>query len=78
MPTVVDRLIQQARHQVMQPIFEPTFSDASYGFHPGRSAGQAVRRAAGYIREGRRWVADMDWEQFFDCVNHDVLRTGAF
>lgn len=72
-PTVVDRLIQQALHQVMQPIFEPTFSDASYGFRPGRSAGQAVRRAAGYIREGRRWVVDMDLEKFFDRVNHDVL-----
>ena len=72
-PTVVDRLIQQALHQVMQPIFEPTFSDASYGFRPGRSAGQAVRRAAGYIRDGRRWVVDMDLEKFFDRVNHDVL-----
>ncbi len=72
-PTVVDRLIQQALHQVMQPIFEPTFSDASYGFRPGRSAGQAVRRAAGYIRGGRRWVVDMDLEKFFDRVNHDVL-----
>lgn len=72
-PTVVDRLIQQALHQVMQPIFEPTFSDASYGFRPERSAGQAVRRAAGYIREGRRWVVDMDLEKFFDRVNHDVL-----
>ncbi len=72
-PTVVDRLIQQALHQVMQPIFEPTFSDSSYGFRPGRSAGQAVRRAAGYIREGRRWVVDMDLEKFFDRVNHDVL-----
>lgn len=72
-PTVVDRLIQQALHQVMQPIFEPTFSDSSYGFRPGRSAGQAVRRAAGYIRDGRRWVVDMDLEKFFDRVNHDVL-----
>ena len=72
-PTVVDRLIQQALHQVMQPIFEPTFSDASYGFRPGRSAGQAVQRAAGYIREGRRWVVDMDLEKFLDRVNHDVL-----
>ena len=72
-PTVVDRLIQQALHQVMQPMFEPTFSDASYGFRPGRSAGQAVQRAAGYIREGRRWVVDMDLEKFFDRVNHDAL-----
>ena len=73
MPTVVGRLIQQALHQVMQPIFEPTFSDASYGFRLGRSAGQAVQRAAGYIREGRRWVVDMDLEKFFDRVNHNVL-----
>lgn len=72
-PTVVDRLIQQALHQVMQPIFEPTFSESSYGFRPGRNAGQAVRRAAAYIREGRRWVVDMDLEKFFDRVNHDVL-----
>lgn len=72
-PTVVDRLIQQALHQVMQPIFEPTFSDSSYGFRPGKSAQQAVRQAASYIREGKRWVVDMDLEKFFDRVNHDVL-----
>ncbi len=72
-PTVVDRLIQQALHQVLQPLFEPTFSDASYGFRPGRGAQQAVRRAQAYIREGKRWTVDLDLEKFFDRVNHDVL-----
>lgn len=72
-PTVVDRLIQQALHQVLQPLFEPTFSDASYGFRPRRGAQQAVRRAQAYIREGKRWVVDLDLEKFFDRVNHDVL-----
>ncbi len=72
-PTVVDRLIQQALHQVMQPLFESTFSDGSYGFRPGRSAQQAVSKAAEYIRGGKRWVVDMDLEKFFDRVNHDVL-----
>ena len=72
-PTVVDRLIQQALHQVLQPLFEPTFSDGSYGFRPGRRAQQAVCRAQAYIREGKRWVVDLDLEKFFDRVNHDVL-----
>jgi RNA-directed DNA polymerase len=72
-PTVVDRLIQQALHQVLQPLFEPTFSDASFGFRPGRGAHQAVRKAQGYIRKGKRWVVDIDLEKFFDRVNHDVL-----
>jgi group II intron reverse transcriptase/maturase len=72
-PTVVDRLIQQALHQVMQPLFEPTFSQGSYGFRPGRSAQQAVSKAAEYIRDGKRWLVDMDLEKFFDRVNHDVL-----
>lgn len=72
-PTVVDRLIQQALHQVLQPLFEPTFSEGSYGFRPGRGAHQAVRRAQAYIREGKRWVVDIDLEKFFDRVNHDVL-----
>ena len=72
-PTVVDRLIQQALHQAMQPLFEPTFSEGSYGFRPGRSAQQAVLKAAEYIRGGKRWVVDMDLEKFFDRVNHDVL-----
>ena len=72
-PTLVDRLIQQALHQVLQPLFEPTFSDASFGFRPGRGAHQAVRKAQGHIREGKRWVVDIDLEKFFDRVNHDVL-----
>lgn len=72
-PTVVDRLIQQALHQALQPIFEPTFSDSSYGFRPGRSAQQAVGKAAEFIRAGKHWVVDMDLEKFFDRVNHDVL-----
>jgi group II intron reverse transcriptase/maturase len=72
-PTVVDRLIQQALHQVLQPLYEPTFSEGSYGFRPGRGAHQAVRRAQAYIREGKRWVVDIDLEKFFDRVNHDVL-----
>jgi RNA-directed DNA polymerase len=72
-PTVVDRLIQQAVHQVLQPVFEPQFSESSYGFRPGRSAHQAVRQARSYVAEGRRWVVDMDLEKFFDRVNHDIL-----
>jgi group II intron reverse transcriptase/maturase len=72
-PTVVDRLVQQALHQVLQPVFEPTFSDGSYGFRPGRNAQQAVQRAQAYIGEGKRWVVDIDLEKFFDRVNHDVL-----
>jgi len=72
-PTVVDRLIQQALHQVMSPLFEPDFSESSYGFRPGRSAQQAVLAARKYAAEGRRWVVDLDLEKFFDRVNHDVL-----
>jgi RNA-directed DNA polymerase len=72
-PTLGDRLIQQALHQVLQPLFEPKFSDGSFGFRPGRNAHQAVRRAQAYIREGKRWVVDLDLEKFFDRVNHDVL-----
>ncbi len=72
-PTVSDRLIQQALHQVMQPVFEPTFSESSYGFRPGRSAKQAVSKAAEYTRSGKNWVVDMDLEKFFDRVNHDVV-----
>ncbi len=72
-PTVVDRLIQQALHQVMQPVFDPDFSESSYGFRSGRSAHQAVLKARAYVEEGRRWVVDLDLERFFDRVNHDVL-----
>jgi group II intron reverse transcriptase/maturase len=72
-PTVLDRLIQQALHQVLQPLFEPEFCESSYGFRPGRNAHQAVKAARGYVAEGRRWVVDLDLEKFFDRVNHDVL-----
>jgi len=72
-PTVIDRLIQQALHQVLQPIFEPGFSNASYGFRPGRSAHQALRKAQMHVADGHRWVVDMDLEKFFDKVNHDIL-----
>jgi len=72
-PTARDRLIQQAIAQVLTPIFETGFSDASYGFRPGRSAQQAVARAQGYIEEGYAWVVDMDIEKLFDNVNHDAL-----
>jgi RNA-directed DNA polymerase len=72
-PTVVDRLVQQALHQMLQPLFEPEFSDGSFGFRPGRSAHQAVEQAQSYVREGKRWVVDIDLESFFDRVNHDVL-----
>jgi group II intron reverse transcriptase/maturase len=72
-PTVVDRLIQQALHQVLQPIFEPTFSASSFGFRPGRGALDAVRQAQSHVQGGRHWVVDLDLEKFFDRVNHDVL-----
>lgn len=72
-PTVVDRMIQQALHQVMSPIYEPNFSESSYGFRPGRNAQQAVLAAREYAAEGRRWVVDLDLEKFFDRVNHDIL-----
>jgi len=72
-PTVVDRLIQQAILQVLQPRFDPSFSDQSYGFRPGRGAHDAVRCAQRYVQEGRRYVVDVDLAKFFDRVNHDVL-----
>ena len=72
-PTVLDRFIQQAILQVLQPLFDPTFSEYSFGFRPGRSAHGAVRCAQAYIQEGRRVVVDVDLEKFFDRVNHDVL-----
>jgi group II intron reverse transcriptase/maturase len=72
-PTVLDRFIQQALHQVLSPLFEPTFSDNSYGFRPGRSAQQAVQAAQTHVLSGHGWVVDVDLEQFFDRVNHDVL-----
>jgi RNA-directed DNA polymerase len=72
-PTVVDRLIQQALHQVLSPIFEEGFSVYSFGFRPGRSTHQAILKAHGYIAEGKKWVVDTDLEKFFDRVNHDIL-----
>ena len=72
-PTVTDRLIQQAIAQVLSKIYDPMFSEQSYGFRPNRSAHDAVRKAKGYIKDGYRWVVDMDLEKFFDKVNHDRL-----
>ena len=72
-PTVVDRLIQQAVHQVISPIFEGNFSESSYGYRPKRSAQQAVETARKHMSGGRRWVVDIDLEKFFDRVNHDIL-----
>jgi group II intron reverse transcriptase/maturase len=72
-PTLTDRLIQQALHQVLSPIFEADFSESSYGFRRGRNAHQAVKAARQYVAEGRRVVVDMDLEKFFDRVNHDIL-----
>jgi len=72
-PTVLDRFILQCLLQVLQPRFDPTFSQHSYGFRPGRRAHDAVRAAQRFIQSGRRWVADVDLEKFFDRVNHDVL-----
>ena len=72
-PTVVDRMIQQALHQKLTRVFDVTFSDDSYGFRPGRSAHQAVLRSREHIEAGHRWVVDLDLESFFDRVNHDVL-----
>ena len=72
-PTVMDRLIQQAICQILSPIFDPTFSEHSYGFRPGRSGKQAVLAAKSYQQEGRRFVVDMDLKAFFDEVNHDIL-----
>ncbi|WP_245372286.1 group II intron reverse transcriptase/maturase [Rhizobium leguminosarum] len=72
-PTVLDRLIQQAMHQVLMPIFDPDFSASSYGFRPGRSAHDAVLAARSHVAGGRRFVVDLDLEKFFDRVNHDVL-----
>lgn len=72
-PTVTDRLIQQALLQVLQPVLDPTFSEHSYGFRPGRRAHDAILAAQGYIQSGRKIVVDVDLEKFFDRVNHDIL-----
>ena len=72
-PTVLDRLIQQALLQVLTRLYDPMFSDSSFGFRPGRSTHQALDRAKEHIASGHRWVVDMDLEKFFDRVNHDIL-----
>ena len=72
-PVVLDRLIGQALHQVLEPIFDFGFSESSFGFRRKRSCHQAVERARGYVSEGFRWVVDIDLEKFFDRVNHDIL-----
>jgi RNA-directed DNA polymerase len=72
-PTVVDRLVQQAILQVLEPLLDPTYSQSSYGFRPGRSAHQALKQARTYVQEGYAIVVDIDLEKFFDRVNHDIL-----
>jgi RNA-directed DNA polymerase len=72
-PTVMDRLIQQAVLQILQPRIDPTFSDGSYGFRPGRGTKGAVKRAQEHVKSGGLWIVDLDLEKFFDRVNHDVL-----
>ena len=72
-PTVMDRIIQQAIHQELVPVFDPTFSQDSYGFRPNRNAQQAILQTQKYIQEGCEWVVDIDLEKFFDRVNHDML-----
>ena len=74
-PTVLDRLIQQGIYQILSPIFEPTFSQSSYGFRAGRNAQQAILQAKQYQTGGKKWVVDMDLAKFFDEVNHDKLMT---
>ena len=73
LPTVVDRMIQQAMHQVLNPLFDPDFSESSFGYRKGKRAEQAVLQAQRYMQEGKRWVVDVDLSKFFDEVNHDVL-----
>jgi RNA-directed DNA polymerase len=72
-PTVMDRVIQQAIAQVLTPIFDPSFSDSSFGFRPGRNAHQAIRQVQARVKEGYRWAVDIDLAKFFDTVNHDLL-----
>ncbi len=72
-PTVLDRLLQQAIAQALTPVFDPLFSPASYGFRPGHSAQQAIQQAQAYVQAGYEWVVDLDLDKFFDRVNHDML-----
>ncbi len=74
-PTVTDRVIQQAITQVLTPIFDPEFSEHSFGFRPGRNGQQAVKQVQSIIKEGRRFAVDVDLSKFFDRVNHDLLMT---
>ncbi len=78
-PTVIDRFIQQAIAQTLSEVYDPTFSTKSFGFRPDKRAHDAVRQARGYIKEGCRWVVDIDLEKFFDKVNHDrLMRTISY
>ncbi len=72
-PTILDRVIQQAISQILNPIFDPEFSEYSYGFRPGRSAHGAVRQVNAYVKSGYKYAVDLDLEKFFDTVNHDIL-----
>ena len=72
-PTVLDRLVQQAIHQELTIVYEPLFSENSYGFRPGRSALQAIEQASKYISQGYEWVVDIDLKSFFDLINQDRL-----
>jgi len=74
-PTVIDRMVQQAIAQQLTPIFEPIFSENSYGFRPDRNAHQAIKKAQEYMKAGYRWVVDIDLEKYFDTVNHDKLNS---
>ncbi len=69
-PNVVDRMVQEAVRQVLEPQYEPTFHEASHGFRPGRSCHTAIERAKGYLNEGLEWVVDIDLENFFNRVHH--------
>ncbi|QYH38201.1 hypothetical protein GYM62_05080 [Algoriphagus sp. NBT04N3] len=72
-PTVEDRIVQQSIQNELQRIFDPYFSENSFGFRPGRSAHQAIERASDYVKEGKIWVVDIDLKSFFDQINHDRL-----
>lgn len=72
-PTVVDRVVQQAIHQVLSPIFEKEFSEYSYGFRPNRSCEMAIIKSLEFLNDGYDWIVDIDLERFFDTVNHDKL-----
>ena len=72
-PTVIDRVVQQSAAQVLSRVYEPLFSDSSYGFRPNRSCHMAIAKALGYLNEGYEWVVDFDIEKYFDTVNHDKL-----